>query len=72
MDQKPIRTWLYASLNFRKRGEKKGALDSYYDSNKLPDVVPLDVPRLLVFFRNGTTKVIDSQEIADTACAPFF
>ena len=38
---------------------------------KVADVTPLDAPRLLVFFRNGTTKVIDTQEIADAVCAPY-
>lgn len=38
---------------------------------KVDDVVPLDAPRLLVFFQNGLTKVIDTQEIADSACVPY-
>ena len=38
---------------------------------KVEDVVPLDASRLLVFFRNGMTKVIDAQEVAGTACAPY-
>ena len=38
---------------------------------KVEDVVPLDAPRLLVFFRNGITKVIDAKEVAGTACAPY-
>ena len=42
VDNKPICTWLCASRNFRKRGESKVALDSFYDSNKLPDESPLD------------------------------
>lgn len=42
VDNKPIRTWLCASRSFRQRGEKKDALDSYYDSSKLPGESPLD------------------------------
>ena len=42
VDHKPIQTWLCASRNFRERGESKVALDSYYESNKLPDESPLD------------------------------
>lgn len=38
---------------------------------KVDDVVPLDTPRLLVFFRNSMTKVIDTQEVAGTVCAPY-
>lgn len=38
---------------------------------KVDDVVPLGAPRLLVFFRNGTTKVIDAHEVAGTACTPY-
>ena len=38
---------------------------------KVDDVVPLDTPRLLVFFRHGLTKVIDTQEVAGTVCAPY-
>lgn len=38
---------------------------------KVEEVIPLDVPRLLVFFRNGMAKVIDAQEVADAACAPY-
>lgn len=42
IENRPLRTWLCASRNFRERGEKKEALDSYYDSHKLPDESPLD------------------------------
>ncbi|MBQ3705301.1 MAG: hypothetical protein II888_02495 [Clostridia bacterium] len=38
---------------------------------KVEDIVPLDSPRLLVFFRNGISKIIDTQEIACPACAPY-
>ena len=38
---------------------------------KVADVTPLDAPRLLVFFRNGATKVIDAQEVADSICATY-
>lgn len=42
VDEKPIRTWLCASRNFRQRGEKKDALDNYYDSHKLSSESPLE------------------------------
>ena len=42
VDEKPVRTWLCASRNFRQRGEKKEALDAYYDGHKLPGESPLD------------------------------
>lgn len=42
IDRKPIRTWLCASENFRQRGEKKIALDIYYELNKKPGETPLD------------------------------
>lgn len=35
------------------------------------DVVPLELPRLLVFFRNGMSKIVDTTEIACAACAPY-
>ncbi|MBR4474948.1 MAG: hypothetical protein IKS55_15105 [Oscillospiraceae bacterium] len=38
---------------------------------KVEDIIPLDAPLLLVFFRNGMTKIIDTQEVADPACAPY-
>ena len=38
---------------------------------KVADVIPLEVPRLLVFFRNGTARVTDVREIADAACLPY-
>lgn len=40
---------------------------------KLEDVVPMDTPRLLVFFRNGEVKVVDIQAISDTVpdCIPY-
>ena len=38
---------------------------------KIVDITPLDVPQLLVFFRNDITKVIDVQEVADSSCIPY-
>lgn len=60
VDSKPIRTWLCASHNFRERGEKKDALDAYYDSNKLPDESPLDF-----CIRNGWAKYIYQMLLVD-------
>lgn len=60
VDNKPIRTWLCASRNFRKRGEKKDALDSYYDSSKLPDESPLDF-----CIRNGWSEYIWQMLLVD-------
>jgi len=41
VDGKPLRTWLCASRNFRHRGEKKEALDAYYESHRQPGESPL-------------------------------
>ena len=38
---------------------------------KVEEVVPLECPRLLVFFANGTAKVIDSQELSSPTTAPY-
>lgn len=38
---------------------------------KVEEVVPLECPRLLVFFANGTAKVIDSQELSSPTIAPY-
>jgi len=38
---------------------------------KIKDIVPLEAPRLLVFFRNNVTKVIDIEELASTDCLPY-
>ena len=40
---------------------------------KVEDVVPMDAPRLLVFFRNGEVKAVDIQAISDAApdCIPY-
>ena len=38
---------------------------------KLTDVVPLERPRLLVFFRNGPAKIVNAEELDNPACAPF-
>ena len=40
---------------------------------KVEDVVPMDTPRLLVFFRNGDVKVVDTQAFSaiSPSCIPF-
>ncbi len=60
VDEKPLRTWLCASRNFRQRGEKKTALDSYYDSHKLSRESPLDF-----CIRNGWSEYIYQMLIVD-------
>ena len=45
IDGQPFRTWLCASKDFRQRGEKKIALDVYYEINKKPGERPLDFCR---------------------------
>lgn len=60
VDQKPIRTWLCSSLNFRERGERKEALDSYYDSHKLAGESPL-----AFCIRNGWTEYIYRMLLVD-------
>ena len=37
---------------------------------KVEESVPLECPRLLVFFRNRTAKVVDIQQLSSTACQP--
>jgi len=41
-------------------------------TTKIEDILPLDVPRLLVFFRNGVSKVVDVQELHVPACEPHY
>ena len=40
---------------------------------KVEDVVPLGIPRLLVFFRNGETGIVDAGPLAEEvpACVPY-
>ena len=38
---------------------------------KVDEVVPMECPRLLVFFRNGVTKIVDIQEIAPASAGPY-
>ena len=40
---------------------------------KVEDIVPMDAPRLLVFFRNGEVKIVDIQAISSAApdCIPY-
>ena len=40
---KEYETWLNRSRSFRKEGERKQALDTFYDLNKLPGEHPLDL-----------------------------
>ena len=56
----PIRTWMCASRGFRQRGEKKIALDEYYDSNRLPDESPL-----AFCIRNGWSDYIYQMLVFD-------
>ena len=39
--------------------------------SKVVDVVPMEAPKLLVFFRNGAAKVVDVQAMNLSACEPF-
>ena len=38
---------------------------------KIEEVVPMDAPRLLVFFQNGAAKVVDVQGLSSTALLPY-
>ena len=38
---------------------------------KVVDIVPMEAPKLLVFFRNGAAKVVDILELNRPACEPF-
>ena len=38
---------------------------------KVDEVVPLECPRLLVFFRNGVSKITDVREFAPSSTAPY-
>lgn len=38
---------------------------------KVEEVVPLECPHLLVFFRNGTAKVVDIQQLSSSSLAPY-
>jgi hypothetical protein len=38
---------------------------------KVEEIVPLECPRLLVFFRNGIAKVVDIQQLSSSAIAPY-
>ena len=40
-------------------------------ATKVMDIVPLDSPRLLVFFSNGLAKIVDVQELSPPACLPY-
>ena len=38
---------------------------------KVVEIVPLECPRLLVFFRNETAKVVDVRQLSSSAIAPY-
>ena len=38
---------------------------------KIADIVPLNAPKLLVFFRNGVTKIVDLRKLDLPFCAPY-
>ena len=42
VDGKEIDTWIAESLDFKKRGQSKIALDDYYEMNRLPEETPFD------------------------------
>ncbi len=60
VDDKPIRTWLCASYNFRQRGEKKIALDDYYLRNRENSESPLEF-----CIRNGWSEYIYEMLVVD-------
>ena len=60
LDDKPVRTWLCASFDFRQRGEKKIALDEYYAANRAGDESPLDF-----CIRNGWSEYIYRMLVID-------
>ena len=60
IDGKTLRTWLCASYDFRKRGERKIPLDIYYDLNKLEGESPLDF-----CLRNGWGEYIWQMLLVD-------
>ena len=60
VEDKPIRTWLCASYNFRRRGERKEALDAYYDSHKLANESRMDF-----CIRNGWSQYIYEMLVVD-------
>ena len=60
IDRKPFRTWLCASQDFRRRGEKKIPLDIYYDLNKQEDESPLQF-----CLRNGWGEYIWQMLLVD-------
>lgn len=60
VDSKPIRTWLCASYNFRQRGEKKIALDDYYQQNRQDSESPLEF-----CIRNGWSEYIYEMLVID-------
>jgi len=60
VDQKPVRTWLCVSHDFRQRGERKAALDEYYESHRLPGELPLDF-----CVRNGWAEAVYQMLVLD-------
>lgn len=41
IDRHPVETWLCASRDYKQRGERKIALDAYYQVERFPDETPL-------------------------------
>ena len=60
VDNRPIRTWLCASHDFRQRGERKIALDDYYSLNRMKNESPLDF-----CIRNGWSEYIWQMLVID-------
>lgn len=60
VDEKKICTWVCASTNFRKRGERKIPLDEYYESHKYPGESPIDF-----CIRNGWAEYIYQMLLVD-------
>ena len=60
IDGKEYETWLCASKDFKKRGETKAALDSYYQINK-----EVDESRYDFCVRNGWQRYIDTMLAID-------
>ena len=60
VDNKPIRTWLCASRDFRQRGERKIALDEYFSVNRTDEETPL-----AFCIRNGWSEYIRQMLVID-------
>ena len=60
LDDRIIRTWLCASQDFRRRGERKIALDDYWQANRQENESPLDF-----CLRNGWGEYIYQMLVVD-------